>query len=365
MTVSMKICYFGAYERSHPRNSVTLNAMKRQNLIVTECRSVYRIKILRYPILAYKFFQNCRSTDLIYVAAMGHYYMFLAWILAKLTGKRLVFDPLVSMYDTLVHDRQLAADGSITAKRLWYLDKIVCQLADKVILDTEVHVDYFVRTFNLEPKKFCVVPVGADESVFYPQDVAVGGDKRLIEALYVGNFIPLHGVTYILEAAKLLQDEPFKFVLVGDGQTLDQMKKKAKQLALSNVFFKARIPKERYAQMLNRADIVLGIFGESDKAKRVIPCKVYDACAVGASIVTADTPAIQYYFSDGLNIQLCRPQDGRSLAEAIRKTGLNRDERIQMGRQARALFETHFSTEQIGNALKICLSSVISSSTAH
>ena len=356
----MKICYFGGYQRDHSRNAVFLRALRQVGVEVIECQSRHPIRFLRYPILIIKYLRDCLQTDLILVASACHNYVFLGWLLAKLTGKLLAFDPFFSLYDTLVQDRQLIRAGSLRARWYWLLDKVTCTLAGKVLLDTDLHVKYFSRTFGLPDEKFCVVPVGADEAVFFSRLVSRSTGPRVIEVVYAGSFIPLHGIPCILEAAKLLEEENFHFTMIGDGQTFAESYQMAQNLSLSHVDFVGRLPREVYAEHLARADIVLGIFGTSDKSRRVIPCKVYDASAMGKAIITGDTPAIRTFFSDNGNIVLCQPNDARSLADKLRRLRDDNGLRYRIAQNAKLLFDQRFSSQMIGSMLLDCFKNILS-----
>jgi glycosyltransferase involved in cell wall biosynthesis len=63
----------------------------------------------------------------------------------------------------------------------------------------------------------------------------------------------------------------------------------------------------------------LGVFGGSDKAKRVIPNKAFQALACGVPLVTADTPAARELLTDGSDALLVPPADPEALAAAIRR----------------------------------------------
>jgi glycosyltransferase involved in cell wall biosynthesis len=95
------------------------------------------------------------------------------------------------------------------------------------------------------------------------------------------------------------------------------------------------IPYEELAARIQEADVVLGIFGSSVKARMVIPNKVYQAAQVGRAIVTADTPAIREVFRPRESIWTIPPEP-TALASALRD--LSRDERLRerLGREARA-----------------------------
>ena len=71
---------------------------------------------------------------------------------------------------------------------------------------------------------------------------------------------------------------------------------------------------ERVAQ----ADICLGIFGATDKARRVVPNKVYQTLALGKAVITAETPAVCEVFTSGEEMVTVPPGDPELLAGAIR-----------------------------------------------
>jgi glycosyltransferase involved in cell wall biosynthesis len=76
---------------------------------------------------------------------------------------------------------------------------------------------------------------------------------------------------------------------------------------------------ERLPGELHRAGCALGIFGTSDKTRRVIPNKAFQALACGVPLVTADTPAARELLADGESAALVPPGDAHALAETLRR----------------------------------------------
>ena len=74
--------------------------------------------------------------------------------------------------------------------------------------------------------------------------------------------------------------------LVGSGQLESQLAQRP-----DNVEWVRWVEYEQLPEELHRAGCALGIFGDSDKAQRVIPNKAFQALACGTPLVTADTPA--------------------------------------------------------------------------
>jgi len=77
------------------------------------------------------------------------------------------------------------------------------RLADLVLLDTQAHVQHFHQDFGTSLDKLRQVPVGADE-VYCRGPSSSGGESDSFRVLYFGQYIPLHGVNYIVQAAKAL-----------------------------------------------------------------------------------------------------------------------------------------------------------------
>ena len=109
------------------------------------------------------------------------------------------------------------------------------------------------------------------------------------------------------------------------------------------------VPYEVLAETIARADIVLGIFGSSRKARMVIPNKVFEAALVGRAIVSADTPALREIFEHDRDLLLCAAQ-GQALAEAITLLADDADLRLRLGRSARELMRERFSEAALGRA---------------
>ena len=150
--------------------------------------------------------------------------------------------------------------------------------------------------------------VGAEERLFQP---GWQPSERFV-VLFVGKLIPLQGVETILDAARAAPEVEFR--IVGSGQLEHLLNSRP-----SNV---EHIPWLEYATLpgeIRRAGCVLGIFGTTPKAARVIPNKAFHALACGAPLVTADTPAARELLTDGESALLVPPGDAAALATAVRR----------------------------------------------
>jgi glycosyltransferase involved in cell wall biosynthesis len=220
-------------------------------------------------------------------------------------GAPVVFNALVSLADTLVHDRGRFRPGSLAARALQALDRRALRAADLVVADTEANADHLAELGGLPRERVAVCLVGAEERLFRP------GWSPSEPPVFVGKLIPLHGLPTILGAARAAPE--LRLRVVGSGQ-LDALL----ETRPPNVAWTRWVPYEQVPELLQRAACALGVFGTSAKASRVIPNKAFQALACGTPLVTGDTPAARELLVNGESALLVAPGDTEELASALR-----------------------------------------------
>ena len=214
-----------------------------------------------------------------------------------------------------------------------------------MLLDTNALIEYFVATFDIRREKFSRVLIGADDTMFFPVSVP---EEAIFTAHFHGTFIPLQGISYIVEAANILRNAGVRFRIVGHGQESEQIDARIKQLGLGETIERVpKVPIEKIPGYMAGAQIVLGIFGDTDKAKRAIPNKVYEAMAMGKAIITGDTRGIHELPNARGVFMLVPPADPKALASAILDLKNDEERRHAFGRAARALFERELLPERV------------------
>jgi glycosyltransferase involved in cell wall biosynthesis len=351
------VCIFGGYARGYARNEVIQKGLAKLGIPVRSCYVSHKVRVpFRYFALVYKYFRAPRDFSIIYVPEFRHKDVPAAWLLGKLTRKRVVFDPLVSRYDTRVHDRGDARDRSFQAWHNKNIDRLSMALSDIVLADTQAHAEYFDRELAIDPGKIRLLPVGFDEDIFHPAvapappEPPTGAGPPVFEVLFYGTYLPLHGIQTILEAAGRLRSHPdIRFELIGGGQTHPEAAAYVEQEQLSNVRFSGRLPIEDLARAIAGADVCLGIFGRTRKALRVVPNKVYQCLAMGKVVITARSDAIQEHFREGEHICLVPPGDGGALAEKILYIQQHPEEHAAIARRAAEHLKRNYSSERIAD----------------
>ncbi len=357
----MQVCYFGAYDRNYPRNSIIRKGLSKAGVDVVECRVSPKLRTWKkYPKLLVQYLKEVKNNniDVLIAAEFGQSLLPLVKLISFFSDKPLVFDPFTSLYDSTVCDRKTVQEGSIKAKYYYYLDKISFDLADIVLVDTMQHQDYFNRQFGVEKKKLRRIFVGVDDGLFYPRKVHQNEDSLLI--LFYGSYIPLHGVQHIIRAAKILESQKnIRFELIGNGQTYKADRELADKLGLENTTFKKSVVLEELPSAIARADICLGIFGGTDKAKRVIPNKVYQAMAMKKPVITGESPAIKEAFEDKHNVYLCEMANPESLAKRIKHMTESKTLRRKLALSGYELICEKFTPITIGREVKKAIEEIV------
>lgn len=342
----MRALYFGTYDRAYPRNAQVISALRgagvevlERHRPVWEQRHNWSVGLRQLARLADAERILRKGTqgdaDVLIVGYPGHFDLPAAKRVAR--GRPVVFNPLVSLHDTLVTDRGRFRLGGPAAGVLQVIDRRAFRRADLVVADTKQHAHFFRESFGLAADRVRVCFVGAEDRLFRP-----GWQPPVpFHALFVGKLIPLHGLETILAAAALVPEVPFR--IVGSGQLQHLL-----QARPANVSWVPWVEYESLAGELQRAGCALGVFGDSPKTARVIPNKAFQALACGRPLVTADTPAARELLTDGSDALLVPAGDPAALAAAVRSLAGDPKLAEGLGRAGRATYEAHASETVLG-----------------
>jgi glycosyltransferase involved in cell wall biosynthesis len=355
----MRVLYFGTYERSYPRNAQVISCLRRAGVEVVEHHvgvwddrrqnwqagaaaavrlAAAELQLLRRPRAEF---------DVVVVGYPGHPDLPAARRAAR--GRPIVFNPLVSLFDTFVGDRGRFRPGTRAARALAAIDRRALRAADLVIADTRANAVHLAALAGLPRERVEVCFVGAEEDVFRPGWAP--GDP--FTCLFVGKLIPLHGLETILAAAATAPH--LRLRLVGSGQLEHLLRDRP-----ANVEWLPWVAYDRLPDELHRAGCALGIFGTSEKAQRVIPNKAFQALACGTPLVTADTPAARELLAHEKSALLVRPGDPEALAAALDRIAADPELSGRLSSGGLAAYRKHASEDVLGPRWRSLLERVTS-----
>ena len=343
----MTICYFGTYDPTYTRNRINLEGLRRQGMTIIECRTDEKSK-KKYGRLIRKHWAIRQQYQVMVVGFAGHAIMPLAWLLCKLHRKKLVLDLFVSEYDSVILDRKAFSPRSWQAKKYWLMDWLACTLADRLLLETDSHIDFFSKTFKIKRSKFRRLIIGADESIFNPAAQPSPSHDEFIVHFH-GSYAPVQGVSYIIDAAANLKAEPIRFNIIGKKTNYRHEIERAESLGLSNITFVDALPYDELARQMSDADVCLGMFGDVPKTQFTSAFKIIEAMALRKPVITAETRAMREQFTDRVHCLFCKAADGKDLAEKIMTLKNDPDLATNLARNGYELFKAEMTPASIGN----------------
>ena len=277
--------------------------------------------LLSYPALIWRYLRLPKH-DVVVIGYMGHLDVLVLWPFAKLRGVPVSWDAFLSLYNTIVEDRKIVDPAHPLARILFAWEWTACRAADILVLDTRTHADYFVQKFKLPVYRTTVIFVGAETNAFplKPKTTRMKAPNEPLNVLFYGQFIPLHGIETIIRAAQQTETEPIQWILIGGGQMESKVRDMLQAYPLPKLRWIPWVPYGDLVNWIHRADICLGIFGNSDKAARVIPNKIFQILSSGKPLITRESPAIRELLNPEMpGVFLVPPATPTTLAYAIRK----------------------------------------------
>jgi glycosyltransferase involved in cell wall biosynthesis len=322
-------------------------------------RPSFIVRIIQTYYRLLKTYQSISDYDVMIVGYPGQVDVYLARILTWLRHRPLVLDVFMSIY-LIASERGLTSQHPVTARVIFWLEKIACLLPDQLIIDTVDYVEWFQKNYGLKPQRFQLVPTGADDSVFQPLDKRKDEQKRGFKVVYYGTFIPNHGVQYIIEAANILKDESdIYFELIGEGPTKAKALELARDYELDNVTFLGWVDKQCLPCKVTEADVCLGAFGQTPQSLMTVQNKIYEGMAMEKPVITGYSPAVASLVDKGVPILMSDRSAPQSLATSILNLKNNPSRCRSVARNLHRIYTQHFTVSQLGSSFRQHLESLV------
>jgi len=282
----------------------------------------------------------------VYVITFRGYEMLLFMVLA-FVRKPIIFDELVNFTEWMEeHERLKPGTLRYRLFRRWYAGLAGhCRF---ILADTDAHARHSAQLNRLDIRRYRTVPVGTDEAVFYSRQSGPA-PKRPFTVFYYGHMLPLHGLSYLLEAAVLLKDEPdINFRFVG-GKRTDEVAKACAAAAGQGARVKHEtwLPFDELPTAALEAGLnVGGPFGDTLQSQFVITGKTYQFLALGVPVLVGRNQ-VNASLQDKVNCLMVPQADTPAIAEAVRWAYHHPADMEKIGRAGRELYAEHFSQKVI------------------
>ena len=339
------ILWWGRSDPNYSRNRIIRKQLKNLNY---EILDFYPL-VSRFGYIE-ALIKKIKRTDFVWVPCFRQRDILSASKWCSNKNIKLIIDPLISSWDKQTYEKERILNhkqsDSLKKKESFLFNK-----ADFVVADTNLHANLFQKKLCVDKNKIFTVYVGAEDSLFNNLQLK-NNTKKKFEILFYGSFLPLHGSEIIIKAAKFFaKNNNIQWTMLGAGPDLHKCKILAKDCP--NIFFEEKIEYTKLALRIKEADLLLGIFGNSNKAGNVIPNKVFQSLASGKTIITRKSNA---YPKEILNLNngiiFIEPNDPKALYNAVLKIIESKKFLRNSNSQAKIIYDTYFSEKIIREQLK-------------
>lgn len=154
-------------------------------------------------------------------------------------------------------------ENSIIAWMLYRLEKFIYKKADKLIFTFAGGKDY-VKNTGLNISKVRYINNGIDidkfnenesNNIFEDTDLDNGS---IFKILYTGSIGTANALSYLIKAAKLIEERGFKnirFILFGEGYQKKELEEYVRINNITNVTFKGKVEKKYIPNILSKSDL--------------------------------------------------------------------------------------------------------------
>lgn len=181
---------------------------------------------------------------------------------------------------------------------LYRMEKWIYKKADALIF-TMAGGEQYIKdqrwTKDIAPQKIYYINNGVDLATFeYNKEHFQICEKdleneKIFKVIYAGSIRKVNNLGMIVECARELEKkEPkIKFLIWGDGDEREELKRKCKVLQLNNIVFKGKIEKKYIPYILSKADINLLHWQKTDLSRYGCSLnKLFEYLAAGRMIVS-------------------------------------------------------------------------------
>ena len=242
-------------------------------------------------------------------------------------------------------------EGNPIYRFFGYVSKKLYNRADKILITSRMFKAYLENEHDVAEAKIEYFPQYATDQF---ENIQKSPEKDGFDFVFAGNVGAAQSLNVVIEAAKILSDENIRWHIVGDGSSLNSLKKMAE--GMENVIFYGRRPFEEMPVYYAMADAMLVLLLQEPYISLTLPGKVQTYMAAGKPIIAAADGDIPMVIEEARCGWCAKAEDVQGFAEAVRKF-IQCPRKDELGSNARAYYEQHFTRRKFMDELEAMLES--------
>lgn len=346
----LKILYFGIYRSDFGRNKVYITGLRQNGIEITECLDDSS-GLKKYWKLWKKYRLLEKDYDFILVGYPGYMIVPFAKLISK---KPIIFDALCTLYEGEIISREKYKFNPLMRVWIILIDWVAVKCADLVLVETNAQKEYFIKKFSLysaadKGKKDKVVRIftGVDETIFY-NDPSIK-KRTVFTAVFRGRLLPEAGSEYIVQAAKLLENDHINFLIIGGGLMEGKLESLVKSLKLRNLeWTKEYLSSDELRRRILECHVSIGQVSNHERLARTIPHKAFETLSMSMPYVTSRTACIGEVFTDKENCLLVEQANAKDLAMKIKELKNNPDLASRIAKKGKELYDKQLTPAVLG-----------------
>jgi glycosyltransferase involved in cell wall biosynthesis len=232
--------------------------------------------------------------------------------------------------------------SSLKYQTVWKLDKRAMLEATRVAPLSQVLHDELVCR-GIPPEKMDVVHNAIDINLFVPRRASMDLVEKHnlannIVIGYIGSIRNIEGLSLVVKAApRIIHECPrVKFLIVGGGADLDNLKAEASLTGVANSFiFTGRVPHDQVLGYYSIIDIFTIPRVDELVNQTVAPLKPHEAMAMGRAVLASDVGGLAEVIQSGKTGLLFKAGDVNDLQEKLVSLVNDEQKRLEIGKAAR------------------------------
>jgi glycosyltransferase involved in cell wall biosynthesis len=231
-------------------------------------------------------------------------------------GKNIVLDAGLSLFEgTVISRKRYGFLGSLAIKN-YLIDFISSHIAKKIILESKLQKEFYLKLFLVKRKKCFVLYSGVDEEAFienksYELPPDIFSNSKIV--LFRGKYTAEAGVEILAEATKLLSSESITFWVFCPGLP-PIIKFSSNTITITTVVE----TKHDLARVYNASALTIGQLSNHKRLKRTIPHKAYESAFLSNPYLSSSNLGINELFIENKEILCINANNALELALKIK-----------------------------------------------
>lgn len=236
--------------------------------------------------------------------------------------------------------------------------KIYSQM-DRILVTSEAHIEYIESLIDKKEGRIAWLPQFADDVLSErPSQKPSDGPTTL---LFAGNIGKAQSCITILEAAKKWRDSnKVRFLFVGSGSELENLKAYKEENKLDNVTFEGRVPLSEMQKYYGLADAAIVSLTGDEYCKKTVPGKVQSYLKAGLPILSIDSGATSKWINEIGCGFICPAEDAEGFVEIVERfMSLSTEEKETFSKKGRSFYNAKLTENYYMESIKTELGRLI------